>query len=233
MIDAGADGIDIGGDSSRPGSVCVGVEEEWRRIGPLVELLAKRTWVSVDTHQVEVARRAVECGARCINDIGGGSDPEMRALIARSGVAYVFMFSASGVPHRFDRSLPAGEALQMARQWLRERTAELIAAGIRQENLIADTGMGSFVSRDPAVSEEFLRWYDLFEAPTGGLLLGCSRKGFLRRDAEVDISERDALTCLYGLVAAVRLAGRVPLYLRVHNVQMQRGSLQAVRMHRG
>jgi dihydropteroate synthase len=69
MIDDGADIIDIGGDSTRPGSICPGIEEEWRRISPILEDLAKRIPVSVDTHHAEVARRALGCGASFINDI--------------------------------------------------------------------------------------------------------------------------------------------------------------------
>lgn len=221
MIDAGAAGIDIGGDSSRPGSECVGVEEEWRRIGGLVARLARHTWVSVDTHHAEVARRAIESGARCINDIGGGSDAVMRALVARTGVQYIFMFSASGVPHCFERGASVETVFERVQRWVQDRVQLLLAAGIAESNLIADTGMGAFVSADPQASYELLRRYGELTPPLGGLLLGVSRKGFLRRPDERGIHERDVLSSFYGVVAAMRLAQRVPLYLRVHQVGLQ------------
>jgi dihydropteroate synthase len=225
MIDAGAAGIDIGGDSSRPGSVCVGVEEEWRRIGGLVARLARHSWVSVDTHHVEVARRAIECGARCINDIGGGSDAAMRDLVARSGVQYIFMCSASGVPHSFESGASVENVFERVQGWISERVRLLLAAGIAESNLIADTGMGAFVSADPRASYELLRRYGELNPPQGGLLLGVSRKGFLRRPDELGMYERDTLSSFYGVVAAVQLAQRVPLYLRVHQVGLQQQCL--------
>ncbi len=229
LIDDGADIIDIGGDSTRPGSSCVDVEEEWKRIGGIIERLAPHIPVSVDTHKVEIARRALIAGARFINDVGGACDPTLVDLIASSDAEYVFMYSASSIPHVFCEGPSRSEVLGTFNNWVKERISILGAAGISSKRLIADTGMGAFLSNDPAVSTEILQRYGELEAPCGGLMLGCSRKGFLKRTGEQEISDRDALSSLYGILAASKLAGRVPLYLRVHNVALQRGCLEAWR----
>lgn len=228
LIDEGAAVIDLGGDSSRPGSQCVDLEEEWARIGGLIERIAHRVPISVDTHRAEIARRSLMSGARFINDIGGASDPEMIELVAASEAHYVFMYSASLIPHLFQEGPSTGEVIACINGWINERKSMLQAKGIPSERLIADSGMGAFVSSDPAVSLEILRCYDQLVAPRGGLMLGCSRKGFLRREGEQLSSERDPLSCLYAMLANAKLAGTgVPLYLRVHNVALQRACLEA------
>ncbi len=229
LIDEGADIIDIGGDSTRPGSSCVDLEEEWRRIGGIIERIAPRIPVSVDTHKVEIARRALECGARFVNDVGGASDPALVDLIAGSDACYVFMYSASSVPHVFSEGPSKHAVIGTLNAWIEKKLAMLNAAGISPSRLVADTGMGAFVSKDPEVSLEILQRYGELEAPAGGLMLGCSRKGFLKREGEQRAEDRDALSSLYGLLAASKVAGKFPVYLRVHNVALQRASLDAWR----
>jgi dihydropteroate synthase len=227
LIDEGADVIDIGGDSTRPGSVCVDLEEEWQRIGKLIERLAARIPVCIDTHKVEIARRALMCGARFINDVAGGTDPALINLVAASNAQYIFMYSASSVPHIFVEGPSKDEVMNTLNSWMRERIEALNAVGIPSERLIADTGMGAFVSRDPEVSFEIFKRYGELEPPCGGLMLGCSRKGFLKREGERKPSDRDALSSLYGILAASKLTDEVPFYIRVHNVALQRACVDA------
>lgn len=224
LIDDGADMIDIGGDSTRPGSICVDTDEEWRRIGSIVERLALRIPISVDTHKGEIARRAIDCGARVINDVGAGCDPEMRAVIAASDVSYVFMYSSSGVPHIFSKRLQDLVDVDVINKWIKARAESLQRDGIESSRLIADTGMGAFLGPDPALSEGVVSKYEKVWAPAGGLMFGCSRKGFLKRQGERNLLERDALSCMYGLVVAGKIGPGVPLYLRVHNVALQRAA---------
>lgn len=101
LIDAGADMLDVGGDSTRPGSLCVDDDEEWRRIAPIIEKLSHTIPISVDTHKAEVARRALQAGATVINDVSGGADPHLLEVVANASALYVCMFSASGIPHVF------------------------------------------------------------------------------------------------------------------------------------
>jgi dihydropteroate synthase len=226
LIDEGADLIDVGGDSTRPGSTCVDLEEEWQRIGSLIERLAVKVPISVDTHKAEIARRAIECGAKMINDVGAGADPDMARVVAGSNAQYVFMFSATGAPHVFSPGLSISDPVVHINEWLLRRAEYLQDQGIPAHRLIADTGMGGFVSADAAVSLEILKSYGDVWSPPGGLLFGCSRKGFLKRPGEHCISERDTLSCLYGVVAAGKLKPEVPVYIRVHNVALQRACLE-------
>jgi dihydropteroate synthase len=229
LIDQGADIIDIGGDSTRPGSQCVGVEEEWSRIGRLIERVAHRIPVSVDTHKAEVARRAIRAGARYINDVGGASDHELVSVIAESQVSYIFMYSASEVPHVFVDGPARDQILDTLNNWIKGRISALTSAGIPSDRLIADTGMGAFVSRDPDVSLEILKRYGELQAPGGGLMFGCSRKGFLKRGEEESPSERDPLSSLYGALAVAKRSLDIPVYLRVHNVALQRNCIDTWR----
>ncbi len=227
LIDDGAHVIDIGGDSTRPGSSCVDLEEEWARIGGIIERIAPRIPVSVDTHKVEIARRALMCGARFINDVGGACDPALVDLVAGSDAGYIFMYSASSIPHVFAEGPSKDDVVNTLNSWMREKSSMLEAAGIPPARLIADTGMGAFVSSNPDVSLEILQRYGELEPPKGGLMLGCSRKGFLKRKGERGVGDRDALSSLYGILAASKVAGKFPLYIRVHNVALQRACLDA------
>jgi dihydropteroate synthase len=87
--------------------------------------------------------------------------------------------------------------------------------------------MGAFIGNDTEVSWEIVRRYGEISWPKGGAMLGCSRKGFLRIPGERDSSDRDGVSALCGVIAASKLAADIPLYLRVHNVVMQRAAVEA------
>lgn len=222
LIDDGADILDIGGDSTRPGSTCPGVEEEWKRIAPVLVAMSVRIRCSVDTHHVEVARRAVEHGATIINDISGEPSEEMACLIASSNASYIFMFNAHGGPHLFGEGLTPHTAFSSIQDWIGTTTQHLIKRGIAASKLIADPGMGAFISRDAAVSWEVIKRFRELPAPQGGLLLGCSRKGFLALPEEKHVSERDIRSSKTGATAITQIDASTPTYLRVHNVATQR-----------
>ena len=227
LVDDGADILDIGGDSTRPGSGCPGVEEEWRRIEPVLAKMSSVVPCSVDTHHVEVARRAIEHGATFINDVSGTFSDEMAELIARARVSYIFMFNAHGGAHQFGEGLAVPNAFEAISSWITAHIARLTRAGIPVEKLIADPGMGAFVSRNPLVSWEILNRFGELPSPRGGFLLGCSRKGFLSLPGEQSILERDTRSCEVGAKAVALAAQTTPTYLRVHNVKAQRDALSA------
>jgi dihydropteroate synthase len=229
LINAGAHILDIGGDSTRPGSECPGVEEEWRRIEPVLRNLADKVPCSVDTHHAEIARRAISLGARLINDISGTLNEEMIEVIKASDASYIFMFNAFGAPHSFGDGLSVVNAFETIARWIRGATEKLIDAGISSERLIADPGMGAFISRDPRVSLDLLHRFAELPTPSGGVMLGCSRKGFLKLDGERDVAERDTLGARYGAMAASALQGRTPLYIRTHNAAAQLRALEDLR----
>jgi dihydropteroate synthase len=227
LIDDGADILDIGGDSTRPGSECPGVEEEWRRISPLLSSFAHHVPISVDTHHPEGARRAIDCGAAFINDVSGQRAPEMLEVVASSRASYIFMCNPHGAAHTFGDGFTFESALSEISSWLKETIKVCVTAGIATDRLIVDPGMGAFVSSDPRVS--WLIAERLGELPhtDGGVLLGCSRKGFLKLLGEMDLDTKDVMSARIGAAAIRAVSSNVPTYLRVHNVARQREAFSA------
>lgn len=136
MAEQGADIIDVGGQSTRPGHTPVPTEEEWRRIAPVLEVLSGRVNVpvSVDTYDPEVARRAAELGVQIFNDVTGLRDPLMRQYAAKYGVGCVIM-----------HDLPLAESDDVCaalRAFYRQRIAECLADGIAREAICLDPGVG-------------------------------------------------------------------------------------------
>lgn len=224
-IDEGADIIDIGGDSTRPGSICAGVEEEWRRISPILSSFAHHIPISVDTHHPEVARRAIDCGAAFINDVSGQRTPEMLYVVASSRATYIFMCNPHGGAHQFGGGFTLGSALSGISLWIGETIQLCLNAGIPAERLIVDPGMGAFVSDDPRVSWHIAENLGELPRTEGGILLGCSRKGFLKLLGEMDIDTKDGMSARIGAAAVQGVPSDVPTYLRVHNVARQREAI--------
>lgn len=229
LRDQGADIIDIGADSTRPGSACVGVEQEWQRLAPLMAVLPKQIPISVDTHHVEVAQRALAAGATMINDISGGADDGMFELLAGKDAKLVLMFSRSSEPHNFTHlDQPQGaDVVLESLQFFNSTLKRAMAAGVAIEQLVLDPGMGAFLSRDPLVSWNVIRSLPEFEKLNKSIMLSVSRKGFLKQPEEAFPIERDPLSALAGILAAQNLAPGTRLYLRTHNVAMTKAFLHA------
>jgi dihydropteroate synthase len=226
LIDEGADILDIGGDSTRPGSVCVGAATEWARIAPVIEFLAPRIPCSVDTHHYETARRALDCGAKFINDISGNPSPEMIETIKRYDASYIAMFNPHGGPHLFGAGISSFDAVETISRWMSSLQEELAKNGIPPSKVILDPGMGAFVSRDPSVSWSIIDRIHEFRGPPGGILIGCSRKGFLAKSGEQKPSDRDQATAICGAIMAHKLGSTTNLFLRVHNPGLQQKMLR-------
>ena len=226
LIEDGADLVDIGGDSTRPGSRCVGAEEELSRIAPLLELLSRDVPFSVDTHHSSVAECVIERGAVMINDVMAGKDPDMFRVIAGTEVLYVMMYSRCELDHSF-RTEPGGCILERVKQFFGERIEGALACGVSESQIVLDPGMGKFISDDPENSWRIIREIDALTAFARPLYVGVSRKGFLRLPLEETIFERDLLTAYIGKLLCETINSQVPLFLRVHNVCAQRGMLAA------
>lgn len=221
----GASLVEIGGDSTRPGSTCVGASEEWRRIEPVVRALAPQMPLAIDTHHAEVAARALDLGAALINDVTAGSDPAMFATVASRQKPIVLMFSRCSPPHLFGPQ-PAGDIVNAINRFLDDRSTRAEAAGVPAECIIRDTGLGAFVSPEPETSWAILQRYDEIVAGGGGLMLGSSRKGFLKGPNEDSPADRDHASAMTGVQAAIRRSGLPgPLFIRTHNVALQRDLL--------
>lgn len=228
MLRQGAAIIDVGGDSSRPGSQCVGPTEEWHRIEAVVTELAPKCAVSVDTHHASVAARALERGAQIVNDVSGGADPEMFAVVAQYRARYVLMHSRCPAPHVFPDPFPPTEDLVAdIRRFFSERIERMLEAGVERERIILDPGLGAFSSREPRQSWEVIRRLKELEDFGLPILLGASRKGFLKQPDEEGIEERDILSALAALLAVQALAFQGPAYIRTHNVRWTRWALGA------
>ena len=226
LIDEGSDILDIGGDSTRPGSTCVGADTEWARIAPVLESLAPRVPCSIDTHNHETARRALDSGAKYINDISGSPSLEMVDLIRRYEASYIAMFNPHGGPHLFGPGVSSTDAIENIARWMNSIQEKLSAAEIPSSKLILDPGMGAFVSRDPSVSWTIIDRIHEFRGPQGGLLVGCSRKGFLAKSGEKHPADRDETSAVCGALMANKLGATTKLFLRVHNPGLQQKMLR-------
>ena len=224
---AGASIIEVGGDSTRPGSTCVGPDVEWSRIEKIAAALAPRFKLSVDTHHGAVAARALELGAVMINDVTAGSDPALLRAAAQAKCSLVLMFSRCSPPHFFGPS-PGGDIVQAITSYLDLRTALAIEAGVLPELIVRDTGMGGFLSGEPSASWEVLRRYNEIIPGGGGLMFGSSRKGFLKSLTESSPLDRDHASAVTGALAALKMrASSTPLFIRTHNPALQLAVLRS------
>ena len=228
LLGEGADILDVGGESTRPGAVRVPVEAELARVLPVIAALAADgAIVSVDTTRAVVAERAVQAGARIVNDVSGGlADPAMAEVVARTGVAYVCMHWR-GHADVMDELESYDDVVTDVRDELAVRVANLLDAGVRREQVVLDPGLGF----SKAGSSNWPLLARLAELEELGLpvLVGASRKRFLghllaHSDGQpVPPLRRDDATAAVTTLAAAAGAWCV----RVHAV---RSSADAVRV---
>ncbi|MBC7375726.1 MAG: dihydropteroate synthase [Frankiales bacterium] len=229
LLEQGADLLDVGGESTRPGAQRVPADEELRRVVPVVTaLVAAGAIVSVDTMRASVARAAVGAGAHLVNDVSGGlADTDMLATVAALGVPYVAMHWRG---HSVDMQQRAGYVDVVA-----EVTAELcarrdaaLAAGIAPDKLVLDPGLG-FAKQGPH-SWSLLRALPSLAALGHPLLVGASRKAFLgdlladASGARRSAAGRDAATAALTVLAAQAGAWAV----RVHDVAPSADAVRVV-----
>ncbi len=222
LVADGADLIDVGGESTRPGATRPLVADELARVVPVIEDLAGRgITVSVDTMRAEVAAAAVAAGARIVNDVSGGlADPEMFAVVAETGADYVLMhWRAHSVDMQHHTSYDvAGGVVPGVTAELGERIELAAAAGVRRDQLIIDPGLGFSKTADQ--NWELLAGLDRLEELGLPILVGASRKAFLGHllgdgDSPRPVDAREAgHTALTTL-----LANRGVWGLRVHDVR--------------
>ncbi|WP_066465650.1 dihydropteroate synthase [Sanguibacter suarezii] len=228
LLDQGADILDVGGESTRPGSARVSVEDELDRVLPVITALsADGAVVSVDTTRAVVAEQAVAAGALIINDVSGGlADPAMADVVARTGVTYVVMHWR-GHADVMDDLEQYDDVVLDVRAELAQRVAALEAAGVRRSQLVLDPGLG--FSKSGAANWPLLARLDELVALGLPVLVGASRKRFLGHllagedGVPVPPLARDGATAAVSTLAAMSGAWCV----RVHDV---RGTSDAVRV---
>ena len=224
MVAQGADALDLGGQSTRPGAEEVGPQEELRRLLPVLEAiraaisrgeLAPAPLLSVDTFHAAVAEAALAAGADWINDVRGASDlrdPAMLRLVARSGCPYVLMHSR-GTSAVMDGLARYGDVVDEVRADLLVASDQALAAGVRPEQLIWDPGLGFAKTTEQNLA--LLRGLSQLRAEGFPLLVGPSRKRFIG----AVLHEPRPRARLWGTAAVCALAvDRGAAVLRVHDV---------------
>jgi len=223
MLEEGADIVDVGGESSRPGADPVSEEEEIRRTAPVIEYLACRLdlVLSIDTYKAGVARRALDAGATMVNDIGAlRLDPEMAPLAAEYGVPLVLMHM-QGTPKTMQRSPRYDDLMGEIGAFLGERMDAAVRMGVPREHLILDPGIG--FGKTIEHNLEILAHLDELRPLGRPLLVGPSRKSFIGALLDLPADER-----LEGTLAAVVCAVWNGAHIvRVHDV---RETVRAVRI---
>ncbi len=217
MVEDGAEILDIGGESTGPGSIDVSLEEELQRVLPAVERIRAAlpdVLISVDTWKSEVAEKALCLGANLINDVTAGrGDARIGEVAARYKVPMILMYSKDSTARTTRDAMQYEDVMATVKAFLRDRIAWARAQDVRE--LWVDPGMGAFVSGDPCYSFEIIdRIEELYELNCP-IVVGASRKGFLGED-------RDGGT----LLTSAWLKGRVDV-LRVHQV-FENGSVAAI-----
>jgi dihydropteroate synthase len=215
MVSDGADLLDVGGESTRPGSDAVAPDEELRRVLPVIRgIVSERPDipVSVDTRKPEVASAALEAGATIVNDISAGADPGMFGLVRDAGAGMVLMHMR-GEPKTMQEDATYHDVVADVRGFLGTRIEAAVAAGIDHDHLCADPGIGFGKTLEHNLS--ILREIGAFQHLGVPMLVGPSRKGFIGSLTGTEVDERVEGTA--GVVAWC--AAHSVDVVRVHDVK--------------
>jgi dihydropteroate synthase len=223
MAGRGAAIIDVGGESTRPGAEPVPLEEELRRVLPVIRALASHTdaVISIDTRKPEVAQAALEVGAALVNDTAGEeADPAMDRVVAQAGAAVCVMHSR-GTPATMRNLTSYADVVADVGSFLARRIEELTAAGVEREAVTIDPGIG--FAKAPEQNLELLRRLDELVAIGPPVLIGTSRKSFIGHVLGTEVDERlegSLATEVWAVIKGARI-------VRVHDVEQ---TVRAVRM---
>jgi 2-amino-4-hydroxy-6-hydroxymethyldihydropteridine diphosphokinase/dihydropteroate synthase len=217
---AGAEYVDLGAESTRPGAAALTVDAEWARLAPALERVLERYGrmtlrprISIDTYHLGTARRALELGVDVINDVSGLTHPAMIELAASSGADWVAMHNL-GVPADRTRVLPADQdPTDAVERWLEERVVDWARAGLDPARVVFDPGIG--FGKNALQSLRILRNVHRFQRFGLRLLVGHSRKSFMHHVTMADRNERD----LFTVGASLKLSAAGVDIVRVHNVE--------------
>lgn len=219
LVAQGADLLDIGGESTRPGAVPVPLEEEIARVVPVVRELARQAGVpiSVDTSKAEVARHCLDAGAQIINDVTAlTGDPGMPAVIQKHQPSVILMHM-QGTPQTMQANPQYGDVVADIAAYLKERIEACEKAGLAKEKIAIDPGIGFGKTREHNL--ELLARLREFQSLGRPLCLGVSRKGFLGKVVDRPEGQRVIASLA---VAADALAHQAVQILRVHDVKETR-----------
>ena len=201
MVEEGADIIDVGGQSTRPGSENISLEEELRRVIPLVRELAKKIQIpiSVDTYSSQVALAALDAGAEMINDISGlRFDSKMAGVVARCQAGLVLMH-IQGTPKNMQEDPHYDDLLEEIKDYLRESIKLAEQAGIKEDKIIIDPGIGfgKKIEHNLSILKNLRRFEELGKP----IMVGTSRKSFIGKLLDLPVEDR-----LEGSLASVAVS---------------------------
>jgi dihydropteroate synthase len=215
MAADGADLIDVGGESTRPGSEPVPAAEERDRVAPVIKRLVAElpdVPVSIDTRKAEVAEAALDAGASIVNDVSAGSDPLMFEVAREAGAGFVLMHM-KGDPKTMQEAPHYDDVVAEVRTYLAERAEAAVAEGIAREALCVDPGLG--FGKTSAHSRRLMKEIDALLDLDRPILVGPSRKSFIGSVLGTDVMDR-----VEGTAAAVAyMASRGAHVVRVHDVR--------------
>jgi len=222
MAEDGADILDVGGESTRPGSDPVSADEEVERVVPVIERIAGETGlpVSIDTRKAQVAEAALDAGATIVNDVAAGRDPQMFEVVREAGAGMVLMHM-KGEPKTMQEAPVYDDVVREVHDFLAERIEAAVAAGIDRSRLAVDPGLG--FAKTTAHSLTVMKETAAFLNLGLPLLVGPSRKSFIGEVLGTEVGER-----LEGTLGAVCfMVARGAHIVRVHDV---RETVRAVRV---
>lgn len=230
LIKTGAEVIDIGAESTRPGATPVDPETEWQRLEPVITAINQNKHlflippiISIDTRHPDVASKAIALDVHWINDQTGCDHPDMQKMIAQSNVDIVIMHHLS-IPEQRDNTLPRHlDPVLSVYQWADKRIEELEAAGIERKRIILDPGIGFGKMAEQSLL--LLQQVDIFKTLGVRVFIGHSRKSFLSLLTSYPASERDIETAAISSV----LANKPVDFLRLHNIETTARVLRTVK----
>ncbi len=215
MFADGATIVDVGGESTRPGAGAVSLDEELRRVVPVLERLAGEVPASIDTSKAEVARRALELGAELVNDVTAlRGDPELAGVVAASD-AYLCLMHMQGEPRTMQLEPSYDDVAGEVAAFLEERLEIAVTAGIAEERICLDPGIG--FGKTVAHNLELVRRLDVLLALGRPVLVGLSRKSVLGRILGDTHASTGSTAASIG--AAVAAFERGASIFRVHDVR--------------
>jgi dihydropteroate synthase len=219
LLEEGADILDVGGESTRPGAAAVPADAEIRRVLPVIEALARRGCVvSVDTMKPEVMRAALAAGAAMVNDVMALRAPGAMDAVAGSDAA-VCLMHMQGAPQTMQQTPCYADVVDEVRQFLQDRVAACETAGIDRARMVVDPGFG--FGKTLAHNLALLRHLDRLAEPGLPVLAGLSRKSMLGTLTGRNVEERE----FAGVAAHLMAVARGSKILRVHNVAAMRDAL--------
>jgi dihydropteroate synthase len=222
MVDDGADLIDVGGESTRPGARPVEAAEEADRVIPVIEAVRREfaVRISIDTSKASVARQAIDAGADLVNDVSAMRDPAMLPLAAERGVPVVLMHMRGG-PRTMQHDTSYDDVIATVAGFLKDRAAIAIAGGLPGDKIVVDPGIG--FGKAPSGSLAILAELPRLRCVGRPILVGASRKSFIGAAVDLPLDERLEA----GLAVAAYASAQGAHLIRTHDVRATR---RAVRM---